>query len=300
MTRAARPVKGVVLAAGLGTRLRPLTERWPKPLIPFVGTTPLELALFRLWRAGVSDVALNAHYLPEQIVDAAKGCIFDQKLRVFVEPTILGTGGAYNPMREWQGDSLLVVLNGDVISTIDVQAMIDHHQKSGAVATMMLLPDVIPGESGVSHQDGRVVAIGKDRPVGSSTGNFACAQVLSPEFLDLLPREGIFDIISKGYLPALAQGLPIGALIHAGFWHDLRTPSFFAAAVFDYLKHHDAKDDLVGVRTCRIRRGLSATRIDGVDPVKRSIVLPGEGSSRGSQIADTIVGPGFSVPIQAV
>lgn len=297
MISSAKSFKGVVLAAGLGTRLRPLTDRWPKPLIPFVGTTPLELALFRLWRAGIKDVAINSHYLPEQVEAAAKANIFGQNLRVFHEPEILGTGGVYNPMRTWQGDSHLVVLNGDVLSSIDVAAMMAFHQKADAAATMMLLPDVIPGESGVSHKDGRVVAIGRDRPEGTKTGNFACAQILSPTLLDLLPKTGMFDVISKGYLPALAKGMPIGAMIHAGFWHDLRTPSFYAAAVFDYLKHRDEANDVIGVRTCRVKHGLSAGQIDGVDPVKRSIVLPG---APGAGVENSIVGPGLVVPIQAV
>ena len=260
MARIAKPAKGMVLAAGLGSRLRPLTTQWPKPLIPFIGTSALELALWRFANAGIRDVAVNAHYLPDQIEAATRSAPFGLAIKFAIEPTILGTGGAYNPLRIWLNDADLVVLNGDVISTVDVPALLEHHRKSGAVATMALLPDVLPGESAVHFNDAGIVAIGKANVSGTKAGNFACAQILSPIFLDLLPKSGSFDIISKGYQLALEAGLKVSACVHLGFWHDLRSPAFFAGAVQEYLRLSPGEASLTGVPACRLekgRRGIS-------------------------------------------
>lgn len=260
MAPRSKAAKGVVLAAGLGTRLRPLTERWPKPLIPFAGTSALELALWRLAQAGLSDIAVNAHYLPDAIAEALKANLFGQTTYLAIEPEILGTGGVYNPLRLWQGDADLVVINGDVISTIDIAALLDHHRRTNAVATMALLPNVIVGESAVYYDEHGVRAIGRTAPTGASAGNFACAQVLSPAFLDLLPKSGSFDIISKGYQIALDKGLRVASIVHDGFWHDLRTPSFYAAALKDFVRLEgltsDASSDPTGVMACRQAKGL--------------------------------------------
>lgn len=250
MAAAVRGVKGLVLAAGLGTRLRPLTLKWPKPLLPFAGTHALELALWRLAKAEVQDVAVNAHYLPDQIKAAVERAPFGQTLKIAIEPEILGTGGVYNPLRTWIGLDDLVVINGDVISTIDIAALLAHHRGTNAVATMALLPAVIPGESAVFYDEGGIRAIGKSGPATCRAGNFACAQVLTPAFLDLLPRSGVFDVISKGYVPALQRGLKISSLVHTGFWHDLRTPAFYAAALKDYLHLDVDAGENVGVPAC--------------------------------------------------
>jgi len=230
-------IKGCVLAAGFGTRLRPLTEKYPKPLIPFIGSSPLELALFKMKQAKINSIAINAHYLPEKIALFQQSNPFDQKLFLSVEQEILGTGGCYNPLRGWLGDSDLLVYNGDIISDIDFNALIETHNKSGAIATMAVLPEVIAGENGFAcNSQGQVISFGNNAPPNTKIKNFACAQILSPKFLDLLPKEGNFCIMQKGYIPALAAGEKIFSFEHRGFWHDLRSPWFFKEAVNDFLQ----------------------------------------------------------------
>ena len=176
-------VKGMVLAAGLGTRLRPITDEYPKPLVPMFGVNPLGLAIEQLRSAGIDQLAVNTHYQAEKIANYL-GRFTKGNIKISNEPTILGTGGAYNPLREWLGDSHLAVINGDIVSTIDVAKVVSSHLKSGVLATMVLLPDVIPGESGVSHQNGRITGIGKYGKKSLKEGNFACMQVLSPRFFE--------------------------------------------------------------------------------------------------------------------
>ena len=265
--------KGLVLAAGFGTRLRPLTNHYAKPLVPFLGATPLELALWRLGASGVKDVAINSHYFPEQIASFVDENRHDLNIKLSYEPKILGTGGALNPLLPWLGDDSLIVINGDVVSTVNIQDLIETHLHGKAVATMALLPSVIPGESSVFHQNGAVHSISKI-PVsnGSRAGNFACVQILSPEFLKLLPENGTFDIISQGYLPALQRRMTICASIHDGYWFDLGTPETYWAAIHQLLKR-PALVEALGIRACRALNGRATTMtLDGVFIDSRSTV----------------------------
>lgn len=313
--------KGLVLAAGFGTRLRPLTNHYAKPLVPFLGSTPLELALWRLGTAGVKDVAINSHYFPEQIASFVGENRHDLNLRLSYEPEILGTGGALNPLLPWIGDAGLIVINGDVVSTVNIPDLVETHIHRKAVATMALLPSVIPGESSVFHKNGAINGIGKTPANnGSQAGNFACVQILSPEFLKLLPKHGSFDIISKGYLPALQSGMEVSASIHDGYWFDLGTPVTYWTAIHHLLKR-PALIDALGISACRALTGRSTNLTQGgvfidsqstidaaatIGPavvveancsvsanavVSESILLPGANVAPGEVIHQMIVGP---------
>lgn len=322
-------LKGVVLAAGLGTRLHPLTQTWPKPLVPFLGSTALELALWRLKSACIDSVAINAHHLPEQIIQATSQSLFNQNIHISQEPTLLGTGGVYGPLKTWRDGHDLVILNGDIISDIDVSQLIHHHNATKSIATMVLLPQVIPGESAVWHKDGRVHAIGKDAVGGLSSGNFACAQILSSQFLDLLPETGVFDIISKGYKVALERGHVVSCLLHKGIWHDLRTPQYYWDAIKDSLRRlADDGGDPLGLRHIRrLRQMTTEVRSDYVlsdlyashdraglclGPwaviekgskvsrdchIRESVVLPGSVIPPGAHVVQRIVGDGIDIPL---
>lgn len=273
-------LKGLVLAAGLGTRLRPLTDHWPKPLIPFLGTNPLKIALGLLERSQISSVAINTHYQAEKILQFLESLPLDQRPFISHEPNILGTGGVYNPLREWIGESDLLVINGDIIANVDISSTIKHHRSSKAIATMVVLPKVIPGENAVFFRNNRILDIGKITPVDSQAGNFACVQILSRDFIDLLPASGNFDIISQGYLKALEIGAEINAIVHNGVWHDIGSIQKYAAAIFDLVQNRSACASLgIDLTQCKVTP-------DGgvVEPgalvgegalIKRSVILPG-------------------------
>jgi NDP-sugar pyrophosphorylase family protein len=180
---------------------------------------------------------------------------------------------------------------------------------------MALLPQVIPGESAVWHQDGMVVGIGKAAPAGTTAtaGNFACVQVLTPAFLDLLPKEGVFDVIASGYQRCFARGLPVAAFEHRGVWHDLRTPAFYWAAVKD-LAERPGATTAVGIDFCRGLRPQTSSIGAGVvrsgtviieagctvgagAQLEDVLLLPGAVVPAGSRVRQRIVGPALSLPI---
>jgi len=227
-------VCGFVLAAGFGTRLRPLTVLRPKPMIRFFGVPLLDLALFRMRAAGISDIAVNAHYLSQSIVSGINESPWGENVRVSIEePRILGRGGAYIPLRDWFGKRTIIAYNGDVVSDIDVTAALAHHRKTQAVATMVVLPLPLGRDNAVyCDATGKIVAIAKVPPTTGgpyAARGFACLQILEPRFLDYLPQSGESDILGA-YGAAIANRDVITSFVHHGFWHDLGNPQQLFAA----------------------------------------------------------------------
>lgn len=294
----------MVLAAGFGTRLRPLTDIWPKPLIPFLGSNPLALAIDQLRSAGISDIAVNTHYLA-QVVEDYLQVFVNQKVRVSREAEILGTGGAYNPLRSWIGDAHLAVINGDIVSDIDVKAILEEHLTSGATATMALLPQVIQGESGVHYSDGFVTGIGKYGKTSKQSGNFACVQILSPRFFEFLPSSGSFDIISTAYAALLRDKLPVKAALYNGIWHDIRSPQFYFDALCDTAGKRLNKTSFISP-TAKIGRDVQLgdrVFVEGGASVfagavlQDCVLLPGSFVEEGALVKKKIIGHNFSVDL---
>jgi len=142
-------MKGLILAGGKGTRLRPLTLNTPKPIVP-VANAPFLLYQIDLMRsAGIEEVILSLSYQPRKIEDLLKdGTDFGIGIRYAVEGTPLGTGGAFKNAEE-HIDSTTVVFNGDVLTGLDLSAVIAAHKKTGAVATIVLTPVENPSAYGL-------------------------------------------------------------------------------------------------------------------------------------------------------
>src|SRR5215510_3100112 len=142
-------MKGLILAGGKGTRLRPLTLNTPKPIVP-VANSPFLLYQIDLMRSGgIEEVILSLSYQPRKIEDLLKdGTDYGTRIRYAVEGTPLGTGGAFKNAEE-HIDSTTVVFNGDVLPGLDLSAVIPRHQEAGAVATIGLTPVDNPSAYGL-------------------------------------------------------------------------------------------------------------------------------------------------------
>jgi mannose-1-phosphate guanylyltransferase len=222
----------VILAAGFGTRLRPLSYRVPKPLFPILNRPLLGLILSQLENAGFKRVAVNTHHLATDI----KSYVETQKqwnLEIFFsfEAEILGTGGGLRHMADFIGDSPFLVINGDILTDINFAELYQQHRQH-ALATM-ILHDYPRFNNVWLAEDGQVAAFGLP-PVGSIPSAplaFTGIQVVSPRIFDLIPPQRYVNIIDT-YRQALSAGEPVAAAVKQGFyWQDIGTPQ-------DYLEIH--------------------------------------------------------------
>jgi NDP-sugar pyrophosphorylase family protein len=234
----------MVLAAGLGTRLRPLTDDRPKALVTVAGRTLLEITLARLRGFGVREVVVNAHHFADQIVEFLAVHDFGMHIEVSREETLLDTGGglkkaAWFFVRDG-GDEAFPVHNVDVISGIDLAAMVRFHQEEGALATLavaeraasrQLLFDEAGQLCGRRKGD---AAPEKCRPADEGLAlAFAGIHVISPRIFGLMQEEGAFSIIDA-YLRLAGEGEKILAFRADGaYWRDLGRPENVAAAERD-------------------------------------------------------------------
>ncbi len=221
-----------LLAAGFGTRLRPLTLHRPKPLVPLLGLPLLDQAVGLLLRHGLRSAVVNAHHLPEQI-EAWAAAREDIDLRVSVEaPEILGTGGGLRAAMAHLADPFVVV-NGDILSDVDLAALRAAVPVGGAA---MALRTLRPGEPyGVVAGDGaRVVdlvglAVAEpEGPVDRGT-HFTGVHAMSLAALSLVPAAGPACVVRTAY-QALVPERRVAALPHRGLWFDLGTPAAYLRA----------------------------------------------------------------------
>jgi len=224
----------MVLAAGLGTRLRPLTNTLPKPLLPVANRPILEYTFTLLSRAGlgIDDVIVNAHHLPERLEEGLRR-LDTAGLRVHLsrEPKILGTAGGLKKVRAFLEDGTFLLINGDFLIDIDLGAVVDFHRRSGAQATMVLRED----EAGGIYVDReglirKFLEPLKTAPPGWRRTDFTGIHVLEPEVLKLIPRNTRWEINLQLYPEMLRRGWTVAGFLHRGYWREAGDPAGFLAA----------------------------------------------------------------------
>jgi mannose-1-phosphate guanylyltransferase len=237
-------MKAMILCAGLGTRLRPLTERWPKPALPFLGQPLLRYHLAVLKAAGVTAVGINTHHLPEVMTATARAECERARLPLHVvhEPIIQGTGGGIRGLRDFLSDSDFLVFNGDILFPVDLRPVVAAHQSSGAAATMVLMP-MPPDEKYAAVEmdpQRQVRRIAGRGPGGTalSPWHFTGVHVMSPRVFDFMSAEGPEDINREVYVRLMQAGLAIRGEVVQAYWSDLGTPSRYLSTVRDVLFGH--------------------------------------------------------------
>lgn len=224
-------VKTVILAAGWGTRLRPLTHLRPKALIPVLNRPLLGLWLDRLKAAGCTQAAVNTHHLASQVQDF----LADREhqgfaVRVSHEPELLGTGGGLRTLAAGLGEEPFLAVNVDILTDLDLAAIYAQHRPE-AVSTLVL-HDYPPDNKVAVDRAGNVVGIGA-APIGEAATFMAYTgvQVASPRLFRYLPPPGQRYDLVKAWREALAAGERLATVVVRGhFWQDLGTPGAYLAA----------------------------------------------------------------------
>jgi mannose-1-phosphate guanylyltransferase len=304
-------VVGMVLCAGRGTRLRPLTEVVPKPAVPVCGVPLVRWALALLAGAGARRAVVNVHHLPAEMARAAREAAraLGIALAVSEEPVIAGTGGALREARPLlAGADAILLLNGDVLFDVDLPAALAAHRASGALATMVLLP--MP--PGARYATVDVDTSGAVRRIAGAFGpggealvpwHFSGVHVLSPAILDRVPAEPFECDVNRHVYPPLMRSGAIRGLAVDGYWNDLGTPARYLEANGDVLlgrvplARFRAADPFAGTR--EVAPGVRAAADARIDPSARLVapVYVGAGCTvpEGATVEDAVLWDGTAL-----
>jgi NDP-sugar pyrophosphorylase family protein len=294
-------VKAIVLVGGEGTRLRPLTYTTPKPLLPIANQAFLERQLDWLAGHGVDEVVLSLGYLPAAFeAHFPEGRFGDVKLRYAVEDHPLGTAGAIRFAAEGI-DQRVVVCNGDVLTTLDLGALVAFHDARGAEATICLTRVADPSAFGVvpTRDDGEVVAFVEKPPKGRAPTNWinAGTYVLEPALLERIPERLTVSIERETFPRMLQEPRRMYAMASDAYWIDIGTPEKYLQAHADVLGAKLGAPPAPGAR--ELSPGVWVQGDAAVDPEARleGPVLLGAGVrvAAGARIARSVVGAGARV-----
>jgi mannose-1-phosphate guanylyltransferase len=304
------PAKAAILAAGLGTRLRPLTESVPKTLIPILNRPLLGLLLAQVEDAGFLQVAVNTHHLAGQVQEFLASLPWGFNLSISPEPEILGTGGGLRQLAEILRGGPFLAVNGDVLTDLDLAAVFRGHQDD-AIATLVLHD--CPPYNKVWVAGDAVVSIGGSRPAGAAGPPLAYTgvQVVGPRLLEYLPAGQPYDLVTA-WRQALAAGERLAVMVAAPFWQDLGTPAAYITAHRRLLQGEAPKlrgyfgplaDPFLG-QGCVIEAGAhfgggvclgNRVKIGAGASLRHTVVWDGASLDPGVELADSIVASGVQV-----
>ncbi|MGI8494476.1 MAG: sugar phosphate nucleotidyltransferase [Pyrinomonadaceae bacterium] len=226
-------MKAMILAAGFGTRLFPLTIDRTKPAIPFLNKPLVGYVAEYVAKFGFRDVVVNLHHQPESVKNAlGDGSDYGVKIHYALEsPEILGTAGALDNARHLLEDDTFLIVNGKIITDIDIGAALETHRKSGALATMVLKENAKREKfSEVFVEDGLITGFGDfPAPIQNPKSEiqnpkmFTGIHILEPRVFDYIPCGVYSDIVRTFYNPAIQKGEKIVAHIATGNWFELST-----------------------------------------------------------------------------
>ena len=228
-------MKAMVLAAGLGTRLRPLTYEITKPMVPVLDQPVMEHIIELLERHGFEDVIANLHYFPDSIKE-----YFGERISYRFEEELLGTAGGVRACREFFGDEPFIVISGDALTDIDLQALARRHRDAGGIATLTVKKVADTREYGVvlHDRDGRITGF-QEKPAPeealSDLGNCGI-YVFSPEIFDYFPEAPFADWAHDVFPALLENDVPFHIHEIAEYWNDVGSLAELRQGTFDALE----------------------------------------------------------------
>jgi mannose-1-phosphate guanylyltransferase len=307
----------MVLAAGLGTRLRPLTYEITKPMVPVLDRPVMAHIVDLLDRHGFERVIANLHYFPDSIRE-----YFGERLTYRYEPELLGTAGGVRACAEFFGDDSFLVISGDALTDIDLTALAARHRQSGGVATLAVkqVPDT--REYGVVLHDraGRITGFQeKPRPdeALSDLGNCGI-YVFTPEIFDYFPERPFADWAQDVFPTLLESDVPFHIHEVHEYWNDVGSLAELRQGTFDALRGElrlqvQAQEHAPGVLLAGTTTLPDDAEVEGPVWIGRDVqvgsgvrltgpVVLGDGARVGekAQLRETIVFPGTEVAERAI
>ena len=328
-------MKAMVLAAGKGTRLAPLTDELPKPMAPVVNKPVIEHVFELLAGARVKEVYVNVSHLSDVILGhyGEKTHIEDMQINFCHEEQLMGTAGGVKRLARHFSETFVVIM-GDALTDVDVQSMVAFHKKNKALATLALVPVSDPSRYGVVELDseGSIRRFQEKPEPGHAISNLANTgiYVLEPEVLDYIPEDTFFDFAQDVFPRLLEAGERFMGYEGNFYWLDIGTLQAYRAAQYDVLSgkvcveipgyqmgenlwvdtgveiHPTAVFEghsVIGGGTVIEQKATlvgdtivgSGCRVHPESTVKRSILFPNSHIGEGSCVEDCIVGPDYEV-----
>lgn len=301
-------MRAVILVGGFGTRLRPLTVDTPKQMLPVVDRPMIERVVATLADHGVDDAVLALGYRPDAFLEAyPDDTCAGVRLHYAVEAEPLDTAGAVRFAATESGiDSTFVVVNGDVLTDLDVGALWKFHQSVGAEGTIALTPVDDPSRYGVVPIDehGRVEAFIEKPPPGEAPSNWinAGTYVLEPSVLDRIPV-GRKVSIERETFPAMVEDASLFAMHSDAYWVDAGTPATYLQVQLDLIDGVRGRAEPAVSPSATVDEAavvehsvvMDDVRIEGGAVVRDSVLLPGSSVASGATVLESLVGPGARV-----
>jgi NDP-sugar pyrophosphorylase family protein len=280
-------MKAMILAAGYGERLWPLTADRTKPALPVLGKPLVGYVAEYLAGHGVNEAIVNLHHRPDSVrASLGDGARFGLKLEYIHEPVILGTSGALDNARDFFDDHTFVLVNGKIITDIDLALAFETHRRTKALATLVLKKNdarerfsVVETRDGLVQRFGGMPAESGDVPL-----MFTGIQILEPRIFDYIPR-GIFSHTTTDVYPqAIARGERIAAHVGEGIWYELST----------LRRYLDISLALLKAKGQTLYSGTNTT-IDNSAAVQHSILWNDVAIEGGATVARSIIGDAVRV-----
>lgn len=245
-------MKAMILAAGLGTRLRPLTHLVSKPMMPLVGRPCLEHALRLLKKYGVEDMAVNLHYLPQQIKDYfGDGSAFGVNIHYSLEKELMGTAGGFKKLQPFFERDTSLIISGDALTDLDLEAFYRFHKEKGCLATLALKRVANPQDYGVVKLEGdyKIQVFQEKPPREEAVSNLANTGIylFEPEVFDYIEPGVFYDFGSQLFPRFIEEGIPLAGYPMEGYWCDIGNLDIYREAHYDILTRQ-ARVDIPGKR----------------------------------------------------
>ena len=315
-------MKAMVLAAGVGSRLDPLTAAVPKPLVPVANIPVMEHIVTLLKHHGINDIVANLHYLPEKLVEYfGDGSRFDAKIQFRKEEKLSGDAGGVRFCRDFLQDGTFLVLMGDLLTDADLSYIIAEHKRHGALASIGLkrVSDVSRFGVAVLDDDGFIRGFQEKPKAEEALSDLASTgiYVLEPEVFDYMPKEGEFGFGRQLFPLLVEQGKKVLGVEIEAYWSDVGTIEQYWHSNFDVLKGR-MKTELTGYKKVvygffsvylapsavvapgveimgNVILGKDSLLEDGVVLKGNVVVGPGCVVGAGAQLEDVILWPGMKV-----
>ncbi|HXT61498.1 MAG TPA: NDP-sugar synthase [Pyrinomonadaceae bacterium] len=282
-------MKAMILAAGYGERLWPLTADRGKPALPVLGKPLVGYVAEYLASNGVAEAVVNLHHAPDSVRAAlGDGSNFGLHLEYVFEPVILGTSGGLDNARQHFGDGTFIVINGKLITDIDLRAAIETHRSTNALATLVLKRNGNRERfSAVETCDGLIARFaGMPAPAdrGEAPLMFTGIHILEPRIFEYIPRGVFSDSVIDVYPRAMAAGERIAAHVGEGMWYELSTLQRYLDISLALLER-EGRDVFAG----------TGTNIEHLGEVRESVLWNNITVERGARVSHAVLGDGVRV-----